>query len=86
VLPMALEMAGNGDWEVVANLPASLGAPLGLPAQDLQRDAHPPRSLRCSGFAVAPGWRRSHSAEEVLAERYARGEITVEESRERSGG
>jgi putative membrane protein len=31
------------------------------------------------------GWGyRAHSAEEVLAERYARGEITVDEYRERS--
>lgn len=28
-------------------------------------------------------WHRGHSAEDVLAERYARGEITVEEYRER---
>jgi putative membrane protein len=28
-------------------------------------------------------WQRGHSAEGVLAERYARGEITVEEYRER---
>jgi putative membrane protein len=28
-------------------------------------------------------WYRSHSAEEVLAERYARGEISIEEYRER---
>jgi putative membrane protein len=30
-------------------------------------------------------WQRSHSAEDVLAERYARGEITVEEYKERLG-
>ena len=30
-------------------------------------------------------WQRGHSAEGVLAERYARGEITVEEYRERLG-
>jgi putative membrane protein len=30
-------------------------------------------------------WHRGHSAEDVLAERYARGEITVEEYRERLG-
>jgi putative membrane protein len=30
-------------------------------------------------------WQRGHSAEDVLAERYARGEITVEEYRERLG-
>jgi putative membrane protein len=28
-------------------------------------------------------WHRGHSAEDVLAERYARGEITVDEYRER---
>jgi len=30
-------------------------------------------------------WRRGHSAEDALAERYARGVITVEEYRERLG-
>ena len=29
------------------------------------------------------GWRQSHSGTDVLAERYARGEITVDEYRER---
>ncbi|MDP9223470.1 MAG: SHOCT domain-containing protein [Actinomycetota bacterium] len=33
----------------------------------------------------AAPWRGGHSAEDVLAERYARGEITVEEYRERLG-
>ena len=34
-------------------------------------------------FRGRGGWQRGHSAEDVLAERYARGEITVEEYRER---
>jgi putative membrane protein len=32
-----------------------------------------------------PAWRRTSSPEEILAERYARGEISVEEYRQRLG-
>jgi putative membrane protein len=34
-------------------------------------------------FARRGGWHRGHSVEDILAERYARGEISVEEYRER---
>jgi putative membrane protein len=34
-------------------------------------------------FRFRGRWQRGHSAEDVLAERYARGEITVEDYRER---
>jgi putative membrane protein len=36
-------------------------------------------------FRRGGGWHHGHSAESVLAERYARGEISVEEYRERLG-
>jgi putative membrane protein len=76
VLGMALEMAGRGDWGPGAWWPIF---PLfwvllwGVLIFAIFR------------FRGVRRWQRGHSAEDVLAERYARGEITVEEYRERLG-
>ncbi|MGH2698628.1 MAG: SHOCT domain-containing protein [Actinomycetota bacterium] len=74
VLTMATEIAGRGDWGPGPwwpIFPIFWVLVLGVVIFALFR------------FRGRGRWQRGHSAEDVLAERYARGEISVDEYRER---